>query len=447
MTTATGALPSLTVAMGNRSPTLVIRAPRVFDGWAVRPDAEITVSGDTIVAVRSGGQGEPWTDAQPTPDCHCTTLAFADATVLPGLIDAHVHLSLLARAELKARPAPESGPDALADAAVDVADAYLARGVTTLRDLGDRQRLNLKVRQLLRARARPGPRVIASGQALHRRGSYGGFMGVGVGDQRQLLAAAEQELLAGADFLKVIASGIIDFQRGEVPAPLPFTPHELRALVDFAHGHGIPVAAHASGAAGVDAAVWSGADFIEHGFFGQDGARAAYARRACTWVPTFIPVEVVAAGKVFGELTQVERGRVGDILVGHAAMLRDVYTAGGTIAVGSDAGSPGVWEAGGILGELRCCHHAGLPPPAVLELATRCTAEALRLDREVGTIEPGKRADLVVVAGNPLQTLEALQDVRLVVRDGIIVWQADGQPGQPAHRGREKEPDTNADER
>lgn len=418
--------------------TLVLKVGRLFTGRELLRDVRVVVTGDTIVGV------EPCT--APVGANHATAaagrvLSFPDATMLPGLIDAHVHLSLLARAALKAsRPAGGNGhgsaqraaaPDAeaLLAAAVQVADEYLARGVTTIRDLGDRQRLNLRVCQALAERAangRPGPRLLAPGRALYREGLYGSFMGAAATGKDSLLALGDEELDAGADFVKVIASGIIDFQQASVSAPVPFTPEELRALVDHVHARGKPVAAHASGAAGVAAAVAGGADFLEHGFFAEDGAGspvAAFKRGDCTWVPTFIPVEVVAAGAALTDLTDGERAGVRGIVQRHAATLRAVHEAGGVAITGSDSGSPGVWEAGGVIGELRCFQRAGLPLRAVLAMATQRAAQALGIGHLTGSIEPGKRADLLVVAGNPLESLDALSDVRLVLRDGVPVYE------------------------
>ena len=395
----------------------------------------VVIDGDTIVAVEPCAA--PLVAHRATQGT-CRVISFPEATALPGLIDAHVHLYLLARAALKAsQPASGNGAPArraggtdagaLLAAAIQVADDYLARGVTTLRDLGDRQRLNLQVRQLLAERAasgRPGPRLLAPGRALHRQGSYGSFIGAAATGGDSLLALADEELDAGADFVKVIASGIIDFQQAAVTAPVPFTSRELRALVDRVHARGKPVAAHASGAAGVAAAVAGGADFLEHGFFAEDSAYgpvAAFMRGACTWVPTFIPVEVVAAGAALAELTDGERAGVRGIVQRHAALLRAVHEAGGAAIAGSDAGSPGVWEAGGVIGELHCFHRAGFPLRAVLAMATLRAAQALGIGHLTGSIEPGKRADLLVVGGDPLESLDALSDVRLVVRDGVPV--------------------------
>ena len=431
------------------SPTLIIEAARVFTGREMVRDARIVVVGDTIAAVLPGGAPEL---RQPDPALDggsCQTLRFPHGTVLPGLIDAHVHLALLARAELRAahprrssRAQDPAADDPLVGAAVRVADAYLARGVTTLRDMGDRQRVNLEVRQRLRTRARPGPRVLAPGRALHREGSYGHFFGVAANGVGELLALAESELEAGAGFIKVVASGIIDFKRGTADAPLPFSVAELRALVEFARWHGVPVAAHASGTAGVAAALAAGVDTIEHGYFAAEAELDAFAGGAATWVPTFIPVQVVAAGAAaaaVGELSEPERARIHRILERHAAGVGRVVAAGGAVLAGSDAGSPGVWEAGGIGGELRCLGQAGLSPASVLASATRGAARALGIDHLVGSIECGKRADLLVVNGDPVRTLDALRDVRLVLRDGTPVRRLpnrDELAPERAHRAR-----------
>ena len=428
-----------------RTPTLIVEAGRLFTGREVLRDVRVVIAGDTIVAV------EPCAAplvAHGAPQGACRVLTFPEATALPGLIDAHVHLYLLARAALKAsQPASGNGAPArraggtdagaLLAAAIQVADDYLARGVTTLRDMGDRQRLNLQVRQVLAERAaggRPGPRLLAPGRALHRDGSYGSFIGAAATGGNGLLALADEELDAGADFVKVIASGIIDFQRAAVTAPVPFTSRELRTLVDRVHARGKPVAAHASGAAGVAAAVAGGADFLEHGFFAEDGPHGstAFRRGDCTWVPTFIPVEVVATGAALAELTDGERARVHGIVQRHAALLRAVHVAGGAAIAGSDAGSPGVWQAGGVMGELRCFHRAGLPLRAVLPMATLRAAQVLGIGHLTGSIESGKQADLLVVAGDPLESLDALSDVRLVVRDGVPVAEAVPLAASPA---------------
>ncbi len=367
---------------------LALTNARLLDGTGSEPVDGMTVlvDGGRIVALEGG------------PDGHgADVLDVGGATVMPGLIDVHVHIS-------SPEPRTEAGWSDL----TGVAAAFLAGGITTVRDLGSYGSSLFELRSAIARGEVPGPRLVLSGQVISARtpgaelfpGMYRECSG-----PDELRLAVREQVARGADVVKVMVTGALTVA-GEDVDPSQLTADELAAVVDEARRCGVPVAAHAEGADGVRAAVAAGVDSIEHGELAHTMPEvlAEMAGRGIVLVPTMCVFGAVAHdfGDRFLPWVQDRATRLGQ-----AARLTvaAAHAAGVSIAAGADAPPHGHNAR-----ELALLHSAGLPAMQAVLAATSVAARVCRLTDEVGTVEVGKRADLLVVDGDPLTDLSILTD-------------------------------------
>ena len=233
------------------------------------------------------------------------------------------------------------------------------------------------------------PYLDSPGAAIHHKGRYGSFMGGALEDYASLADCVAARIAAGADRIKLIPTGIINFKLGAVTTEPQMTTDELRQLVVAANVAGRQTFAHASGDAGIERVIESGVDSVEHGFFVRDDQLARMRDRRTAWVPTFAPVQrQVDEAKLYGwDATIV--GNLQRILDNHAASLVKAHALGVLIVAGSDAGSVGVAHGTGFYYELELMERAGLPPLAVINAATGTSAGRLGYREKFGRIEPG----------------------------------------------------------
>lgn len=290
------------------------------------------------------------------------------AYVTPGLIDAHVHLGL--------------------GGAPQAAAASVAAGLTAVRDLGGVR--DTETGELREAKV-PPLRVVSAGRALTRKGGYGVFLGIGVSDRAELLAAAQAELDRGATTLKVIVSGVVDFAHGTAGPP-HFNGEDLRELVGLAGQAGVPVAAHANGAEAIGLAVAAGVDSVEHGILISEVELAAMAAAGTRWVPTLTPLHNLRGDPRWPRLDEIFQRHLEAVARGREL--------GVILVAGSDAGSPGV-PHGSVYTEIGLLRRAGLSPPEARRAATGVAAELLGLGDGYGCLEVGARTDLVWFAEDP----------------------------------------------
>ncbi|MDN5344951.1 MAG: hypothetical protein PWQ18_1064, partial [Clostridia bacterium] len=240
--------------------SLDLLADSLWDGYqeGYRRRVVISIRQGRIAAVR------PWDASYTGRDAQ--QIRLAGLTVLPGLIDAHVHLSLDG-IDFQASLGRWRDPAAYTTALTRALRTSLEHGLVAIRDGGDGRGLNLLAREWVASGRCPGPRVIATGMAITRKGFYGSFLGPGTTDVSSLLELIAAQVSRGVDQVKVVVSGIITFRRlGEV-GRLEFSPGELAAAVRLAHRMGRQVMAHVNSAAGVDLALAAGVDSVEHGYF------------------------------------------------------------------------------------------------------------------------------------------------------------------------------------
>lgn len=338
---------------------------------------------------------------------------YPNATLLPGLINGHVHLSLDAGpdplASLQARDADQLAAD-MAQRATRLLDC----GVTTVRDLGDRAAAAIGLRDAIAAGGIPGPRVLASAAPLTPPGGHCWFFGGEVSGEAEIRAMVRRNAGLGADVIKVMASGGQITEGGADMWESQFDTGELAVVVDEASGHGLPVAAHAHGTEAIVSSVAAGVHTVEH----------------CTWmsgrgssdrrpeVAAEMAERGIAACSTSSVNWRVMVERMGEELAGQVyGRLAWMDSLGVPLITGTDAGLRGsVFDD--FVGALELYAWLGFGNERIVELATVSSARAIGIGDEAGRIAPGYRADLLVVDGDPLRELAALRRVLLVLADG-----------------------------
>jgi len=383
-------------------PTHAFRALRLFTGSDVLSPGFIVLSGDRIAAVSGGA-----------PADDVASVDLGDATILPGLIDAHSHLSIVPgegdQIGQMRRPLNVQLAAARSNVARD-----LASGVTTMRVMGEELGVDFHVRDEIRRGVLDGPDLLCAGVQIAREGQHGHAI-TGVRDEAEIEALARQNIDRGADLLKIFATGGVSSE-GTAQDAVPFTTQEIQRAADTAHAHGLRLAAHTHGGEGARRAIEGGVDTIEHGAALDDELIDAIVRRSLMVVGTFSilfhpeGIEQGDGGRP-DVMAKVHRARV---TVERA--WRAVTTAGMRCAVGTDS------MHGRLAYDVAKLVEFGATPFAALQAATVRGAEACGLtDR--GCLEPGLRADVVVVRGNPLDDIMSLSAPELVIAGGRIVHQ------------------------
>lgn len=380
------------------SPPLVIHGGQVWTGGAEPPSrGDVAVAGGRIAPGESVPKGATRFDA-------------SGCTVMPGLIEGHAHLCFNARRDWR-QVYDGDGPQRMLLRMAHHARQMVEAGITTVRDLGAPTDLAIGLRDALREGLLAGPDLLVSGAPITTTGGHCWFMGGEADGELGVRVAVRQRVKAGVDWIKVMASGG-NMTPGTNVEAAQYTAAELRALVEEARRLNVPVAAHAHGVAGIRVAVEAAVDTIEHcSFQTAAGSRvdrdvvAAIAERDMVVSPTISPG--------FGSLAP-ER------FAARAEVVRSLIAAGCRMVMSTDCGIPNAPHAAlpqamAILAEM-----GGLRAVDVLRLATSQSAERLGLD-DRGVIAVGKRADLVVVGGDPTADLRALEDVQLVVAGGRVI--------------------------
>jgi imidazolonepropionase-like amidohydrolase len=327
-------------------------------------------------------------------------------TLLPGIIDSHVHLALSAEADPMASFTRDSD-FIVAYKAQKNAHQTLLAGITTVRDLGSTRDIAIHLKNAVASGIVPGPRILSSGKCVCMTGGHGWTMGREADGEAEVRKAVREQLKAGADVIKLMATGGVMTMGVEAGAP-QYSFEELRAGVEEAHKGGRKVSSHVQGAVGLRNALKAGIDSIEHGIFIDEETIAMFLERSAYLIPTLsAPHNILKNGTASGIPAYVieKTERVADANVESAKM---AFTKGVTIVMGTDAGTPFNFH-GANMKELELLCGVGLSPMNAIISATSTAARLLGLEREVGAVETDKLADLIVVRGNPLDDITLLQ--------------------------------------
>ena len=338
-------------------------------------------------------------------------------TLLPGLINCHVHLCLGAEAD----PVTPMRAEPLALTAVRAARRAretVEAGVTTVRDLGGREYAEMAVKRAVDEGLVAGPGILAAGKPICMTGGHGHWVAREADGPDDVRRAVREQLKAGADVVKIIATGGVMTPGMEAGAP-QLTAAEIAAAIEEARKAGRRTAAHAQGTAGIADCVAAGITTIEHGIYLTEEIVARMAADGIYLVPTLNAPCAIAAGGIAAGIPAFMVRKSEIVTESHLASFRMALAAGVAIAAGSDAGTP-LNRHGSLVPELALMVAHGMTPLQAIRSATQVAAEALGIGEETGRIAPGLSADLVAVAGDPAQKIEALDDVRLVVARGRI---------------------------
>ena len=378
--------------------TIAIRHIRILDGRGHKLErGTLVIDGDRILAI-----GPDQTVRVPKG---AQRVDGRGLTILPGLIDCHVHFCLGAEADVVAAVEGESSAVTLLKAA-ELARRTLRAGFTTVRDVGFRDHAVFALKRAIEAGLTPGPRILTAGLAICMPGGHARFIGREADGVEAVRAAVRDQLAAGAEVIKVIASGGV-LTPGTSPDQAQMTVEELSAAVEVAATHGRHVAAHAHGASGMKNALRAGVHSIEHATLMDDEAAAMMTQRGVYMVPTLSALATTAACPTGCGIPDSARSKAKNMVKQHEKSFRAAVRRGVPIALGTDAGTP-FNHHGENAQELERMVALGMTPMDAIMTSTSAAARLLRLSDEIGTIEVGKRADLLLVEGNPLRNIGLL---------------------------------------
>jgi len=394
----------------------VIRPGHVLDvrSGKMMENQAIVIEGDKIVSVGPASSAP----------AGATTIELPNATVLPGLIDAHTHLTMN----------PKFGYENLGisvprEALIGAHNARLTleAGITTVRNVGASGYSDVALRDAINAGDVPGPRMIVSGPALSITGGHCDnnllpyeyhATGDGVADGVENVQHKVREIIKyGADVIKVCATGGV-LSKGDDPNASQFTLEEMKAIVAEAHRLGRKVAAHAHGAQGVSWASEAGVDSVEHGHLMDDNSVATLKKNGTYLVPTLYLMDWQKANVATTHLPEYARKKMEMVSDKGQAAAKKAFQSGVKIGMGTDAA---VYPHGLNAHELEVYVRLGMTPIQAIQTATINDADLLGWSDKIGTLEQGKWADIIAVDGDPTKDVTTLQHVKFVMKGGEVV--------------------------
>lgn len=337
-------------------------------------------------------------------------------TVLPGIIDCHVHLGM----DCSPDPFAQIRNDTEASTAFKVCQQgkqLLEAGVTTVRSLGTRFNVDISYRNAISEGIVTGPRVYASGYLIAMTGGHGHAIGIEADGVDEVRKAARSQLKAGADVLKVMSTGGI-LTKGSRLGAAEFDEEEIRAVCIEAEKKGKLTSTHAIGLDGTKNALRAGISSIEHGHFVDDEVIELMLKNGTFLVPT-LKAGIFIAKQPAATLPQFMMGRLQEMNEIQRVSFRKALKAGVKIALGTDAGCPNNYH-GHVVDEMKLRMEDGMTPLQVISCATSMGAQCLNIYQELGSLEVGKLADIILVKGNPLDDIDNLKSIVQVYKGGRL---------------------------
>jgi imidazolonepropionase-like amidohydrolase len=415
------------VAQSSTDTVAVVHAGRLLDrpGQAPRGASTVLIRNGKIEAIRDG-----FVDAASHPGAQVIDLR--DRFVLPGLIDAHVHLDSDKAGQEALLETLTNAPAYFAYEAAVNARKTLAAGFTTVRNLGDSDGATLALRDAIAAGKLPGPRIVDAGSGISTTSGHGDAS-LGLGPEiaehmhgenlcdgvESCRRAVRLQIRRGVDVIKIMTTGGVNSRIGAGVGRQMFD-DEARALIETAHLYGKKVAVHAHGADGINLALRNGADSIEHGTLLDEEGIKLFLKTGAYYVPTLSTVNgyLERIAKDPNAYPPEVRAKIDWRISITGQALQKAFPRGVKIAFGTDAG---VSKHGRNADEFELMVKHGMPASEAIKAATVNAADLLGLSGEIGTLEAGKRADLIAVTGDPLKDVTVLKKVEFVMQDGRVL--------------------------
>ncbi len=381
---------------------MIVRAGVLYDGTLEPPkrNVDLIVEDGRVKEVRAA-QGPCELEA---------------ACVTPGLVNAHAHLEGSGEPDMMGM-IQTTTPNQRLLRAVENACKSIKAGVTTVRDVGSSNRIAPDVHEAIEEARIPGPRMRTAGAVLCMTGGHGWPIGRAVDSPWEARKAVREQMWAGADCIKLIATGGV-LTKGAVPGNAQLAPDELSAAIDEAHRHGLRVAAHAIGTQGIKNALRAGIDSIEHGTMLDDECIALFKERNVYLVPTLSAPTCIMAHLEDGHQPRyvIEKARgLNEVMLKN---IRDAYESGVRIAGGSDAGTPYNYHENYAQEVELMWALLGMTPQQALHAATNVAAELVGLHR--GILGVGEPADALLLRADVGEDVRALREPQLVLKAGLI---------------------------
>ncbi len=393
-----------------------VRAAHLIDGRTptARGTTWVVISGDTIESVSA------------TAPAGLEVVDLGNATLLPGLIDCHTHMS----AKVGVAPGERmrvSTADRTIAGVINARNTLMA-GITTVRDVGGSDRIDVALRDAIAAGTIPGPRMKVATWPLSMTGGHGdpqngvdpswvfeGITGVADGPD-EVRKKVRFDIEQGADLIKIHASGGVLSQNDD-PQNTGFTMEEMRAAVDEANRLHRQVAAHCHGKQAIIWASNAGVHSVEHGSYMDDEAAKVLKKNGTWYVPTQYVIEPILAPGNPLRLTEKSLAKAREVRLHMHEAFRAALRNGVKIAFGSDAG---VFPHGDQVHEFRIYVDLGMTPMQAIQSGTARGAELMEWADKIGTIAPGHYADLIAVAGDPVKDITELERVKWVMKGGVV---------------------------
>ncbi len=384
----------------------------MIDGTGKEPvdDAWFLIENEKLTRV---GQGE-----YPSPIENINIIDLTGKVVMPGLINSHVHITMEPVGDPFGLIMSESSSKTTLRGVANLKKHLLA-GTTYFRDLGAPNGVDLALRDAVNEGLIEGPEFLAACEVITMTGGHGWPIGMEADGAHETRKAARRQLKAGADVIKIMATGGV-MTKGVEPGSPQLSKEEMEAAIIEAHKAGKKTASHAQGTEGIKNAILAGINSIEHGIFLNNEIIQLMVERGVYLVPTLVAPYFIVENGVEAGIPKDAVDKSQAVMGSHMESFRKAHEAGVKIAMGTDAGTPFNLHDKAPY-ELKLMVDCGMTPMEALVSSTKISAELLGIDEEYGTLEEGKFADFLVLDENPLDNLDALFNINSVYKLGSLV--------------------------